>query len=202
MKPSVPPQKLLWLDLEMTGLRPATDKITEIAAIVTDFDLKEIAIYESGVKHPEELLRALTGESVWHSTQPEYTETMIKDSLSGKPESVVQAELLRFIEEHYGLTRRPEEFPHFPGSLEAKGEVYLAGNSISADRTFIDAQWPDVARVLHYRMIDVSSFKVWLQGSEGIAKFEKKMAHRALDDIRESIAEMQYYVNHLKNERT
>lgn len=191
------PEKLLWIDLEMTGLRPAKDKITEVAAIVTDFDLKEIVSYETAIKHSERLLRKLTNESIWHTAQPAYTEKMINDSLGGKPSSVVQAELIRFAEQHIGLSKRPEEYPHFPGSLEAKGEIYLAGNSISADRAFIDAQWPDFARVLHYRMLDVSSFKLWLSGRTKVRKYEKKMAHRALDDIRESIAEMQYYVEHL-----
>lgn len=191
------PPRLLWIDLEMTGLRPAKDKITEVAAIVTDFNLKEIATYETAVKHTEKLLKKLTGESVWHQAQPDYTKKMIQDSLKGKPSSVVQAELIRFVEGHIGLSKKPEEFPHFPGSLEAKGEVYLAGNSISADRAFIDAQWPELARVLHYRMLDVSSFKLWLSSRDGVRKYEKKMAHRALDDIRESIAEMQYYVEHL-----
>lgn len=201
MSPTPKPTKLLWIDLEMTGLRPNQDRITEVEAIVTDFNLKEIATYETGVKHSEKLLRKLIGESVWYAAQPEHAENIIQGSLVGKPESVVQAELLRFIEEHIGLSKKPEEFPHFPDSLEAKGEIYLAGNSISADRAFIDVHWPQVARVLHYRMVDVSSFKVWLQGRENIDKYQKKMAHRALDDIRESIEEMSYYVEHLTHGR-
>lgn len=187
------PKHLLWVDLEMTGLRPATDVITEVAAIVTDMELREIACYESGVKHPRELLEKLTGESEWHQRQKSYTEAIIEHSLSGKSEEVVQSELLDFIERHIGLTMRPEDYPFTPGSLEAKGDIYLAGNSIGADRAFIESWWPKVARVLHYRMIDVSSFKVWHE-AHGTKKFEKKNKHRALDDIRESIAEFASYV--------
>lgn len=188
------PSKLLWIDLEMTGLRPAKDKITEVAVIVTDFDLNELASYEASIKHPEKLLRSLMNESIWHVNQPEYTEKIIHDSLKGKSESIVQTELIQFVVSHLGLSKKPEDFPHFPGSLEAKGEIFLAGNSIGTDRAFIDAQWPDIARILHYRMLDVSSFKLWMAGSKHIDKFQKKNHHRALEDIRESIAEMKHYI--------
>lgn len=184
---------LLWLDLEMTGLRPLIDRITEVAAIVTDMDLNEVATYQTGVKHPRELLEKLTGESEWHLQQESYTREMIEHSLAGKPEQFVQDELLEFIKKYIGLSMKPENFPFTKGSLEAKGEIYLAGNSISADRAFIESWWPDVARVLDYRMLDVSSFKLWYEAN-GIKKFEKKNKHRALDDIRESIAEFAYYV--------
>ena len=187
------PEYLLWVDLEMTGLRPLVDRITEVAAIVTDMQLNEVCTYQSGVKHPRELLEQLTGESEWHKQQESYTNAMIEHSLKGKSETVIQSELLAFIEKHIGLSKPSEDFPFTKGSLEAKGEIYLAGNSIGADRSFIESWWPDVARVLHYRMIDVSSFKVWHE-AHGVKKFEKKNKHRALDDIRESIAEFAYYV--------
>lgn len=192
------PTKLLWIDLEMTGLRPENDKITEAAAIITDFDLNEVASYETSIMHSEKLLRQLMGESIWHVNQPDYTEKIIKDSLKGKTEKVVQNELIRFVEDNIGLSQPAGDFPHFESSLEAKGEVFLAGNSISTDRAFIDAQWPDFARILHYRMLDVSSFKLWMQGREHLPKFEKKNSHRALDDIRESIAELKHYIDKMK----
>lgn len=178
----------------MTGLRPAVDRITEVAAIITDLNLKEIATYESGVKHSRELLEELTGQSEWHRQQKSYTKTIIEHSLKGKSEEVIQSELIDFIERHIGLSKNPEQYPHTPGSLEAKGDIYLAGSSIGADRAFIDSWWPRVARVLHYRMIDVSSFKIWHE-AHGVKKFPKKNKHRAIDDIRESIAEFSYYIN-------
>lgn len=184
---------LLWIDLEMTGLRPSIDRITEVAAIVTDMDLNEIATYQTGVKHSREILEKLTSESEWHLQQASYTREMIEHSINGKSEQIVQDELLEFIKKHIGLTKSPANYPFVHGSLEAKGEIYLAGNSIGADRAFIESWWPDVARVLHYRMIDVSSFKVWYE-AKGFKKFDKKNKHRALDDIRESIAEFAYYV--------
>lgn len=191
------PTKLLWIDLEMTGLRPAKDKITEVGVIITDFELNEIASYETSIKHPEKLLRELMGESIWHVNQPDYTDKIIQDSLKGKPESTVQTELIQFAASHLSLSKSPADFPHFEGSLEAKGEVFLAGNSIGTDRAFIDAQWPDFARILHYRMLDVSSFKLWMAGSKHFDRFEKKNHHRALEDIRESIAEMKHYIKEL-----
>lgn len=187
------PKHLLWIDLEMTGLRPKIDRITEVAAIVTDMNLNEIATYQTGVKHPRALLERLTDESIWHRQQESYTKEMINSSVNGKSEKVVQQEIIDFIVRNIGLSKRPHDFPFNHGSLEAKGEIYLAGNSISADRAFIESWWPEVARVLHYRMIDVSSFKIWHE-AHGAKKFEKQNKHRALDDIRESIAEFAYYV--------
>lgn len=192
------PEKLLWIDLEMTGLRPNRDRITEVAAIVTDFKLKEIASYSTGVKHPKNLLIELTKDSLWHTAQPSYTEAMIEHSLNGKTEVVVQAELLSFIEEHIGLSKKPQDFFYQEGSLESKGEVYLAGNSIATDRAFIDVWWPQVTRVLHYRMLDVSTFKIWHQANGGVT-FRKKNRHKALDDIRESIEELKYYLKEPKS---
>ena len=192
------PSKLLWIDLEMTGLRPLVDKITEIGVIITDFDFKEIATYESSVKHPEKVLKELTDESPWHTSQPDYTAKIIFDSQTGKSESVVQSELIALIEKHIGLSKLPKEYPFYPGSLEAKGEVYLAGNSIATDRAFIDSQWHELARVLHYRMLDVSSFKLYMLAKKK-SYYAKKNAHRALDDIRESIEELRYYVADLKS---
>ena len=183
---------LVWIDLEMTGLRPRIDRITEVAVIITDFNLKEIAVYESGVKHPKDLLEDLVKDSEWHQQQKDYTSTMIQHSIDGKSEEVVQSEIMDLIERHIGLSKTAESYPHHPDSLEARGEIYLAGNSISTDRAFIDQWWPRVARVLHYRMIDVSSFKVW-EEARGIKRFIKSNKHRALDDIRESIAELKYY---------
>ncbi|HSW90953.1 MAG TPA: exonuclease domain-containing protein, partial [Candidatus Saccharimonadales bacterium] len=94
----------------------------------------------------------------------------------GKPESIVVDELTDLIHDQF-----------------ASEPAVLAGNSIHQDRRFIRQWWPEVEALLHYRMFDVSSFKVWMQGKYGL-EFEKKETHRALDDIDESIAELQYYL--------
>ncbi len=73
----------------------------------------------------------------------------------------------------------------------------IAGNSIAQDRSFIDRHMPRLARRLHYRMLDVTSWKIVLAERFGL-KYEKKKAHRALDDIRESIGELSFYLQHVK----
>jgi oligoribonuclease len=189
----IPPKRLVWIDLEMTGLRPKIDVISEVAVIVTDFSLNEIETYSSAVLHEEDTLRRLMAESPWHVAQPEYVDVIVSACKSGKPESVVQEDILKLLKRTKSLNHNPESFPFFPDSLEAKGEVYLAGNSIGTDRAFIDEKWPLLARTLHYRMLDVSSFKLWHSGNYRTS-FKKQPTHRALDDIRDSIAELRYYV--------
>jgi oligoribonuclease len=188
------PTRLVWIDLEMTGLRPQVDLITDVAVIITDFSLKELASYQSSISHPEAGLRRLMAASPWHAAQPDYVAKIIRDCLGGKSQAAVIGDILQLFHEQKCLTKALEKYPHFPDSLEAKGDVYLAGNSIATDRAFIDAQWPEIARTLHYRMLDVSSFKLWEAGL-GREQFQKSSTHRALDDIRDSIAEFRYYVH-------
>lgn len=189
----IPPKRLVWIDLEMTGLRPKTDVISEVALIVTDFSFNEIGTYSSAIHHDEATLRKLMMESPWHVAQPDYVEAMVDASKSGKPEDKVQKEIIQLLKSTKSLNHNPDSFPFLPDSLESKGEVYLAGNSIGTDRAFIDEKWPLVARTLHYRMLDVSSFKLWHSGNHRNG-FKKQPTHRALDDIRDSIAELRYYV--------
>ena len=187
------PTRLAWIDLEMTGLHPADDLITDVAVIITDFSLTELCTYQSAIKHDEAELRRLMDRSPWHTAQPDYVNQMVLGSLAGKSEEDVQRDIITLFKDYGCIDRTPEEYPHFPDSLEAKGDVYLAGNSIGTDRAFIDARWPLIARTLHYRMLDVSSFKLWHVGS-GKEQFKKVSTHRALDDIRDSIAEFRYYI--------
>ena len=77
-----------------------------------------------------------------------------------------------------------------------KAPAILAGNSIHQDRRFIRQWWPEIEKRLHYRMFDVSSFKVWMQGAHH-TKYEKQKTHRATDDIRESISELKSYLDKL-----
>lgn len=172
--------KLLWVDLEMTGLDPVKDRILEVAAIVTDWDFKEIATYTAVVKvGPGLMKRRMVGE-FWEKF-PEVRAALQAQNLKGKNARTVENELIAFVDEYFAADDR----------------VLLSGNSIHQDRKFIDNEWPRLAKRLHYRMLDVSAWKVVLDGKYG-RKFSKPEAHRALDDIRGSIEELEYYLGKAK----
>lgn len=172
--------KLLWVDLEMTGLDPKTEVITEVAALVTDFKLEVEKEYEAKVHYsPTYLKKKFDKEpnGFWNS-MPEERDKMINDCTESKLK-------LRDIEDRLIMICR-KNFP--------KGErIILAGNSIRVDRMFIDKYMPRFAELLHYRMFDVTVFKIWIEGNghEGRKKEER---HRALYDIYESIAEAKLYL--------
>jgi oligoribonuclease len=175
--------KILWIDLEMTGLDPIEDRILEVAAIVTDWKFTELATYEGVVKVGPRLLerRMEVGKDFWDAN-PEARDGLISQNLTlGRSGRVIENELLAFIDEHF----------------EAGIPVLLAGNSIHQDRKFIANEWHRLDKRLHYRMLDVSAWKVVFEG-----KFRKKFAkpeeHRALGDIRGSIMELQYYLGKIK----
>jgi oligoribonuclease len=171
------PTKLLWVDLEMTGLDPKADVILEVAATVTDFDFKPLGTYFALIHHDEEILSGMNEWSIAQHGASGLTERVRRE---GRPEPEVIQEFAGFIHEHFG-----------------DEPAILAGNSIHNDRTFINKWWPEVEGLLHYRMLDVSSFKVLMQGKFGVL-YEKKDAHRAADDIQESMEELQFYLDRLK----
>ena len=170
--------KLLWIDLEMTGLSPEKDRIIEAAAIATDFDLNEIATFEAVVKVPEELIKERMVGEFWEKNA-ESRDALMAQNASGTDSEAVEKELLKFVKKHFG------------------DEVYLAGNSIHQDRKFIDKEWPKLSAKLHYRMLDVSAWKVYFENALG-KKFTKRDMHRALDDINGSIEELKWYTTFLK----
>jgi oligoribonuclease len=175
------PTKLLWVDLEMTGLDANKDVILEIAAEVTDFTFKTLASYEAIIHHSDRILRRANEWSKNQHAASGLTERVRKQ---GKPEKDVVHELVGFIKAQFG-----------------DEPAILAGNSIHNDRNFIKRWWPEVDALLHYRMLDVSSLKIYMQGKYGV-EYEKKEVHRAFDDIQASIAEWQYYLEWLrKHER-
>ena len=176
----ITPEKILWVDLEMTGLNPTKDRILEVAAIVTDWDFNELGRFESGVGHDPAALKLLMDANSWAQDHPELTETLLKQSSESQPEEFVQAKLEEFINKHF----------------EADEPALLAGNSIHMDRQFIRHWWPEVEKHLHYRMLDVSAWKVVMIGKYG-TEYEKLEKHRALDDIRESIDELEFYLSKL-----
>lgn len=162
----------------MTGLNPQTDLILEVAVEITDFNLKTLASYEARIKYEREAVVERMQANVWWSDFPELRDDFLKTLGKGKlPEQVV-TDLLALVEEHFGTE-----------------PAVLAGNSIHNDRAFIKFWWPSLDLKLHYRMLDVSSFKILMQGKYGEI-FEKKEVHRAFDDIQASIAELQHYIDH------
>ena len=181
MKPKEKPTKLLWLDLEMTGLDASKDRILEVAVIITDFTFAEFVNYETQIKHDQTSIKRLLDKNEFWAKRPAEVKKLLAQMQMGKSENEVENKLVALVEKYF-----------LPGE-----QVYLAGNSIRVDRAFIDYWWPNFANLLHYRMLDVSSFKLWWTGRGG-KEFVKKENHQALDDIRESIAELKYYTDKMK----
>lgn len=158
--------------MEMSGLEVEKCRILEVAAIVTDSEYRTLETYEAIVFQEPAVLAAM---DAWCTKQ--HGESGLTAAVAtGKPESQVEQELLALVSRHF----KPEDRP------------VLCGNSIGQDRKFIDAYMPALSRRLHYRMVDVTSFKVVLQEKAGV--YPKKDTHRALGDIEESIGELKYYL--------
>ncbi len=170
--------KLLWVDLEMTGLDPEVDKILEVAAIATGWDLEPMATFEDVVKVDPVLMKERMVGEFWEKNAKSRDALMAQNE-NGAMASDVEGRLLAFIDQNFGK------------------EVILAGNSIHQDRKFIDREWPRLAERLHYRMLDVSAWKVYFEGARG-KKFVKPELHRALDDIQGSIDELKWYIGFFK----
>jgi oligoribonuclease len=176
------PTKLLWVDLEMTGLDPLGDVILEVAAEITDFNFKTIASYEARVSQPRDVVVDRMRKNTWWADYPENRDDFVSKLDQGKSSEAVEQELIALVQEHFGSER-----------------AVLAGNSIYNDRKFVAQWWPSLDLKLHYRMLDVSAWKVFMQGRYGV-DFEKTNAHRAFDDIQASIAELQHYLEWFSKE--
>lgn len=170
--------KLVWIDCEMTGLRLDTDKLIEIAALVTDSDLNILGDGVDIVIHADDDALAAMPDVVttMHATSG------LTDEVRASTVTLAEAEkqVLDYIRAH----------------VTTAGAVPLAGNSIATDRGFIARDMPELDAYLHYRMVDVSSIKELCRRWYPKIYFgqpEKGLAHRALADIRESIRELQYY---------
>lgn len=170
--------KLLWMDLEMTGLEPRLDKILEVAVIATNMKLEPVATYEAVVKVDEGLMRERMVGEFWEKNA-KARDGLMEQNASGKPVAEVKKELLEFMDKY------------------CTKEVYLAGNSIHQDRKFIEKEMPELDRRLHYRMLDVSAWKIYFEQALK-KKFQKPENHRALDDINGSIEELRWYLTFLK----
>ncbi len=164
----------------MTGLDPQEDHILEVAAIATDWDFTEIARFEAVQKIDSQLMSERMVGAFWEK-YASVREALMQQNETGKDSQTVEDELLAFIEEHFAESER----------------VLLAGNSIHQDRKFIENEWPRLDARLHYRMLDVSAWKVVFEGKFR-KKFAKPEAHRALEDIKGSIEELHYYLKKMK----
>ena len=176
-KKAISNHHLLWIDLEMTGLDPRKDKILEIAAIVTDWDLQEVASFESGVGHDHKEIEKLLDANPFYIKMKENKRSLLELSSQSPPEAVVERMLVDFVRTYCDT--------HYP--------VVLAGNSIHIDRQFISAYWPHLDQLLHYRMLDVTSWKLVFENRYA-HKRAKNESHRALEDIHESIEELKEYL--------
>lgn len=174
------PTKLFWVDLEMTGLDASKDVILEVAAEITDFEFKTIASYEARVRQDRDVVIERMQKNIWWQDYPENRDDFVSKLDEAKSSEQVEQELIALLSEHFG-----------------NEPAVLAGNSIHNDRNFIKQWWPALDLKLHYRMLDVTSFKLLMQGKYGI-EFEKREVHRAFDDIQASIAELQDYIARFK----
>ncbi|PID33017.1 oligoribonuclease [Candidatus Saccharibacteria bacterium] len=171
--------KILWVDLEMTGLEPTVDRILEIGAIITDWDFKPIAQFEAVVCQDEAFMKQRM-QGPFFEENSQTRDALWAQNGKGLPEAEVEQQFIDFIRQHID-----------------DESVLLAGNSIHQDRRFI-AQWmPKLNKMLHYRMLDVSAWKVVFEDKYG-KKFAKPEEHRALSDIQGSIEELKYYLKKVK----
>ena len=169
---------LLWVDLEMTGLDPTQDRICEVAAIATDIDLNKIADYKAVVKVDETLMKERMVGEFWEKNSKS-RDALQAQNQTGKSIEEVEKEILSFIDKYCAK------------------ELYLAGNSVHQDRKFIEREMPNLNKRLHYRMLDVSAWKIYFEKAKK-KKFTKPENHRAMDDIEGSIEELKWYLTFLK----
>ncbi len=170
--------KLVWIDCEMTGLRLDTDKLIEVAALVTDGDLNILGDGVDIVIHADDAALAAMPDVVAEMHAKSGLTEEVRQSTVTLEEA--QERVLAYIKQH----------------VPVAGTVPLAGNSIATDRGFIARDMTELDAYLHYRMIDVSSIKELCRRWYPRIYFgqpEKGLAHRALADIKESIRELRYY---------
>ena len=171
--------RLIWIDMEMTGLKPDTDRIIEVALVVTDGDLNTVA--EAPVWVVRQSDDVLAGMDSWNQGTHGRSGLIDKVKASTRDEAAVEAEALAFLAEHVPAKASP-----------------MCGNSICQDRRFLARWMPTLEDYFHYRHLDVSTLKELVRRwkpdlMKGIPKEGK---HEALADVYESIAELKYYREH------
>jgi len=167
---------LIWIDLEMTGLNPATDRIIEIATVVTD---KQLCLVAEGpvlaVHQPDSALEAM---DEWNTRQHNASGLVERVRSSDIDEAEAEQQTLAFLRRHIEPGRSP-----------------MCGNSICQDRRFMARLMPDLERFFHYRNLDVSTLKELARRwyPDIATGFSKESTHLALQDIHDSIEELKYY---------
>jgi oligoribonuclease len=167
---------LIWIDLEMTGLNPATDRIIEIATVVTD---KQLCLVAEGpvlaVHQPDSALEAM---DEWNTRQHNASGLVDRVRESDIDEAEAEQQTLAFLRRHIEPARSP-----------------MCGNSICQDRRFMARLMPELERFFHYRNLDVSTLKELARRwyPDIAAGFFKESTHLALQDVHDSIEELKYY---------
>ena len=174
-----PNDNLIWLDMEMTGLSPDSDRIIELAVVVTDADLNVIA--ESPVIVVHQADEILDGMDAWNKGSHGRSGLIEKVKSSTTDEAQATSQMLTFLKQHV-----PE------------GKSPMCGNSICQDRRFMARYMPELEKYFHYRNLDVSTFKELARRWKPTvySGFKKASKHEALADIYESIDELKYYREH------
>ena len=163
---------LFWIDLEMTGLEVEKEVIIEVAAVVTDLDFNAIDQYHAVVKQPQSYLDNMDEWNTKHHTES----GLVSEVPLGKAPDDVESDLIALCKKIFIDER-----------------VVIDGNSISQDRLFIDKYFKNFSQLLHYRMLDVTAWKLLFNHKFGVT-YKKNNAHRAIDDINESIEELKTFL--------
>jgi oligoribonuclease len=171
--------RMVWIDMEMTGLDPEKERIIEIAAVVTEPDLTIVAEAPVLVIHQsDEILQAM---DKWNQSTHAKSGLIDKVKASTLNEAQAQAQMVAFLSKYVPPGKSP-----------------LCGNTVSQDRRFMFKYMPDLEAFFHYRTIDVSTIKELARRWQPalLKGFEKHSKHEALADIHESIEELRYYREH------
>ncbi len=169
--------QFLWIDLEMTGLDVRKEVIIEVACIATDNNFNSLEKYHAIIKQPQSYLDNMDN---WNQNQHK-SSGLLDEVPHGLDPETVEQDLIKFCEKHY-----------------EKGKIILAGNSVHHDRAFIQKYFKNWFSYLHYRILDVSSFKLVFSPFLGVHYNEKKGVHRAVDDISESLEELKFYLSKIE----